>query len=97
MHRNTEKEVVMDWLADVLQRIPLNAILKERVALAEQKHKELEDEATQLRETIAALTAENVSLKQQNEVRTKAGQPKPRVKWGCYAFEGDANLYCPAC
>jgi predicted nucleotide-binding protein len=24
-------------------------------------------------------------------------QAKPRVKWGCYVFENDDNLYCPAC
>jgi hypothetical protein len=22
---------------------------------------------------------------------------KPKVQWGCYVFEGDENLYCPAC
>ena len=33
--------------------------------------------------------------------RLKAAEPsakeRPTVKWGCYQFEGDENLYCTAC
>lgn len=39
---------------------------------------------------------------QADEIRQlKAAEPsakvRPKVKWGCYLFEGDDNLYCTAC
>jgi len=33
-----------------------------------------------------------------NQSSTSIGtEEKPRFKWGCYVFEGDEILYCPAC
>ena len=90
----------MGWLSDLLQgvqSVPLNSVLRERVLLAEQKFKDLESENKELTERVAALTAENASLRQQVEEHAQQKAAKPKVKWGCYVFEGDEKLYCPAC
>ncbi len=49
----------MPWLSDLLQGVPLNSVLRERVALAEQKFKDIEAENKSLKERVSALTAEN--------------------------------------
>lgn len=88
----------MSWWSEMMQGIPLNAVLKERLALAEQKFKDIEAENSTLKEKASALTTENEALKQKLasfEVAAVTG--KPKVKGGCYVFEGDDNLYCPAC
>ena len=90
----------MSLLSDLLQGIPLNAVLKERVALAEQKFKDIEAENRSLKGEVESLTTENSALKTElKESRTlaTAAEVKPVVVKGCYRFEGDANLYCPAC
>lgn len=49
---------------------------------------------------IATLKLENTRLneeKRELEARLLDTKPKPEVKWGCYRFEGEDNLYCPAC
>ena len=55
---------------------------------------DLKLEAAALKERIAALQEENTLLK-------KTAQPADEKpigrKWGCYQFEGDDGLYCPAC
>jgi hypothetical protein len=48
----------------------------------------------ELKEEIVALKADYDALKATKERETEA---KPNVQWGCYKFEGDENLYCPAC
>lgn len=89
----------MSWLSDILQGVPLNAVLRERMALAEQKLKEIEQKKKKLEERTAALEAENADLKQQLATATaQTNQEKPKIKWGCYIFDGDGErLYCPAC
>src|SRR5687767_12006838 len=88
----------MGWFNDLLQGIPLNAVLKERVALAEQKFKDMEQEKKRLEEKVAARESENADLKQRlSASAAHSAAEKPKVKWGCYVFEGDTNLYCPAC
>jgi hypothetical protein len=76
----------------------LNAVLKERVALAEQKLKEIEQEKKKLEEKVSALEVENANLKQK-QLSTVAAQSQenPRLEEGCYVFDGDNRLYCPAC
>ncbi len=48
---------------------------------------------------IAGLKEELAKLKQENaELKTaRAPREKPKVKWGCYIFPPDENLYCSAC
>ena len=91
----------MSWWSDLLKGIPLNEVLRERLALAEQKFRDLEDENNKLKDRVAALTAENKTLQgrvaeaQAKEEREKA---KPELMYGCYFFGGDCSkLYCVAC
>jgi len=55
---------------------------------------DLKLEAAALKERVAALQEENALLKQTS--RPSDEKPIGR-KWGCYQFEGDDGLYCPAC
>jgi hypothetical protein len=94
----------MSWLtglSDALQGIPLNAVLRVRVALAEQRFKALEDENTALEAQVAALTAENEALRQKVEQAPVAAIPTkepPEILYGLYYFGGDTSkLYCPRC
>jgi hypothetical protein len=42
--------------------------------------------------TVARLTQENAALKSENDAFKAKEAAKPKVKWGCYQFEGDSNL-----
>jgi hypothetical protein len=98
----------MSFWSDFLVGIPANEVLRQRVALAEEKFKNLEGENKQLTEHLAALTTENASLKQQlteanaelrkAEAQTKRENEKPEIMYGCYYFDGDpTRLYCTGC
>src|SRR5215470_17359066 len=91
----------MSWWTDLLQDIPLTAVLKERLALAEQKFKDMEAENKKLKEQAAALREENDALKRRiADAPMAIATPKeePQIKWGCYYFNGDeSKLYCPRC
>lgn len=55
---------------------------------------DLKLEAAALKEQVVTLQEENRLLKQ----TTPPADEKPSGrKWGCYQFEGDDGLYCPAC
>lgn len=61
---------------------------------------DLSIELAKAKAQIAQLTAENVTLKERLamvEERRLAERPRPTIKWGCYKFEGEEGLYCPAC
>lgn len=45
----------MGWIQDLLKEVPLSAVLKERVALAEQKFHEAVEEARKPRQRVADL------------------------------------------
>jgi hypothetical protein len=90
----------MSWLGDLLQGIPLNAVLKERMALVEQKLKDTEEKNKALEGTVADLTAENERLKKQiSHAPMAAAAPaeNPKFVGSGYMFDGDDTLYCPAC
>src|SRR5262245_12012586 len=95
------EEPHMSLWSDVLQAIPLNAVLQERVKLAEQKYKDMEDENKKLKEQVAVLVAENAALKKQvvdAPVAAVSAREEPQIMWGCYYFGGDTSkLYCPRC
>ncbi len=47
---------------------------------------------------MAGLKNEIAILKEENNaLKNKVDGEKPKVRWGCYEFDGDENLYCPAC
>jgi hypothetical protein len=53
----------MGALQDLLQEVPLSAVLKERVALAEQKYEGAITEIADLRQRLPALEEENTALR----------------------------------
>lgn len=55
---------------------------------------DLKLEAAALKEKIAELQEENSLLK--HTASPTDEKPSGR-RWGCYQFEGDSGLYCPAC
>jgi hypothetical protein len=88
----------MTSLTDLLQGIPLNAVLRERVALAEQRLKDLESENKNLKDQAATLAKENAALRGQLEaIARRDAAVKPTLQWGCYKFAGEDGLFCPAC
>jgi hypothetical protein len=93
--RTNRRGNAMSWWTDLLQGIPLNAVLKERLALAEQKFNALEKENKELRGQVEALTAENASLKEERDsLRTEEEFVERRgVAW---KKEPDGH-YLPCC
>ena|ERR1700722_4441811 len=91
----------MAWLSDLLQGIPLNAVLKERIAYEEKRFKDLETENKRLKEQVSALTEENDGLKKMIEqVPVAVAPPKelPEIMYSSYYFNGDnTKLYCAGC
>lgn len=53
----------MGWLLDILKEVPLSAVLKERVALEEQKYDQAVEEAQELRQRVAGLEREVADLR----------------------------------
>ncbi len=81
----------MNWLNDLLQGIPLNAVLRERLALVEQRFKDMEEKLT-------AVIKERDELKRQiAEAPAAMPTEKPEIRNGVYYFAGDESPYCPRC
>jgi DNA-binding transcriptional ArsR family regulator len=55
----------MGWIEDVLKEVPLSAVLKERIALADQKYESAIQQVDDLKKKIAALERENADLRAQ--------------------------------
>jgi hypothetical protein len=53
----------MGAIQDLLQEVPLSAVLRERVALAEQKYEAAMTENAELRRQLRALENENATLR----------------------------------
>jgi len=88
----------MSWINDLLKEIPLSTVLKERVALIEEKFKLAETENSKLRQQNDALAAENKTLKQQ---LVTLGIEKQFVEMRGVLWLRDAGgeflPYCPVC
>lgn len=54
----------MGWLADILKEFPAVSVARERLALVEQKHKDLEKKYNEACEETKRLKAENSDLNQ---------------------------------
>ncbi|MEX2119724.1 MAG: hypothetical protein WD847_09025 [Pirellulales bacterium] len=68
-----------------------NAEMKQMIADLAMQMAEVSLEMATLKHEIVRLQVENAALKD------KATNEKPKLKWGCYQFEGDETLYCPKC
>ncbi len=72
-------------------KVLANAELKMLIAELAQQLAEANLQMAELKTQYGELLEENRKLKEKN-----AGE-QPKKKWGCYLFEGDTELYCPAC
>lgn len=68
-----------------------NADLKQMIAELAMQLADASLEMAELKHEVLRLQQEN------SEMKTKRETAKPRVVNGCYVFDGDENLYCPAC
>ena len=87
----------MTWLTDLLKEIPLSAVLKERVALAEQKFKDMEAETKGLKELVTELRQQNERLAAQLEVYVTKEKSKPTLEGQFYKFAGEEGHFCMTC
>src|SRR5450830_433043 len=55
----------MGWLADLLKDIPVSAVARERVALAEEKYQKVVDENLELKNQLEVVRSENGNLRKQ--------------------------------
>jgi len=83
----------MGAIQDLLQEVPLSAVLKERVALAEQKYEAAVRENTELKQRLVALQAENESLRAQIPKSPAGSLDGDTARVLAYLFhaEGDAR------
>ena len=82
-------------------------ILQERLALAADQFSILERDNIDLRVKLGEADAKLSALQSRNsdlelqvkklEVEASNKQESHKLKWGCFVFEGDETLYCPAC
>lgn len=95
----------MDLLSTINHSISLVGRLREiskNISEAEFKNilADLSNDLADAKLQIASLKEDNANLRQENNELKRVAAPveeKPKVKWGCYQFEGDAKLYCTAC
>jgi hypothetical protein len=95
----------MDVLAGIDRSIGLVKRLREiskKVSEAEFRNVlgDLSNELADAKLKIATLKEQLATqVEEIRELKRAASQAKqkPSVKWGCYKFEGDENLYCTAC
>jgi hypothetical protein len=63
----------MGWLMDTLQEVPLSAVLRERVALVEQKYEAAIRENAELKKRVLTLEEETSALRSQIPSKQDAG------------------------
>src|ERR1051326_445586 len=71
-------------------------ILRTHLALIRDQAAVLEKENTSLSIRLRDAEKKNESLAMELALLKRTAE-KPTMKWGCMVFEGDENLYCPAC
>src|SRR5688572_27375235 len=90
----------MSWISDIFQEVPLSAVLRERVALAEQKGTAIEEENRKLREQVTAWKAKCDELQR---LMPKAAAAQQFEKRGglLWLKQADGTFeeapYCPKC
>ncbi|MGE0627893.1 MAG: hypothetical protein AB7O43_08715 [Hyphomicrobiaceae bacterium] len=81
-------------MKDMLQEIPLSAVMRERVALAEQKYEFLEEQVASMKRRIADLERENAELRANTSTKTAntLSAETARVLWSCPCVSGHAGV-----
>lgn len=96
----------MDLISSVSNSISIVRRLREiskNVTEAEFKNllADLSNELADIKLEAAALKEQILTLEQENAVLSKTTSPSDEkpigTKWGCYEFQDDDGLYCPAC
>ena len=88
----------MSFFGDLLQGVPVNSVLRERMQLAEQKLETLDDEAQRLRDQVGALRIENADLKKQvGELQIEHNFLTLRGVLWKKEEDGHYLPYCPKC
>jgi len=97
---------LLDGIEKLITEHGSAAILRERIALANDKYSALQAENSSLKSQNAILKSENEALKLDNKKLQEQRQDeihgtKPqewKMIYGCLKFDGDDKaLYCPAC
>jgi hypothetical protein len=96
---------LLDGIEKLITEHGSAVILRERIALANDKYSALQSENSTLKSQNAIFKSENEALKLDNEKFHKQRQddlhskntPAYKMVYGCMKFEGDNNLYCPGC
>lgn len=90
----------MSWVMEMLQGIPVNAVLREKILLIEEKIKRFEDEKKRLEDEVVSLRKENNSLRAQLtplaldlEYTEECGVLWKRRPNGTFHYQP----YCPIC
>jgi DNA-binding MarR family transcriptional regulator len=83
----------MGAIQDLLQEVPLSAVLKERLALAEQKYEGAMRENAELKQQVRALEEENTNLRAQvpRQHQNDLSEDTARVLAHLFRAEGDAQ------
>jgi DNA-binding transcriptional ArsR family regulator len=81
----------MGWLQDLLQEVPLSGVLRERVALAEQKYGVAIKENDALKQRVHALENENTALKGQIPNKQNSGLAEDTARALAYLFRAEGD------
>ena len=81
----------MGWIQDLLQEFPLSAVLKERVALADQKYEGAIKEVELLRQRVEELGKENAALRAQIPNKQESGLSEDAAHVITYLFTAEGN------
>jgi regulator of replication initiation timing len=100
-------EVVLMDVTSVMATIKgaVSTVGKLRELTKKMAQVELKSTIAELANQLAEVQLKMADLKQQafalaednRALRAKETAQKPKIKWGCFQFEGEEGLYCPAC
>lgn len=96
---------LLDGIEKLITEHGSAAILRERIAFANDKYSALESENVAIKSQNEILKSENDALKLDNKKLQEqrindlhvTETSSYKMVWGCMKFDGDDKLYCPGC
>jgi hypothetical protein len=79
----------MGWIEDLLKEVPLSAVLKERIALADQRYEGAMQQVDDLKKKVAALERENADFRAQIPQDKQTSLDKDTARSS--SFQGQAS------
>lgn len=79
-------------LASKINSAPVKAELQQEIIDLQTALLTARQEMLEMQDSYERVLRENRELKEAH-----APKEKPRLKWGCYEFEGEEGLFCTAC